>query len=263
MSLTSYLRAAVRRPSLLATGLAQAAVLALIFTARPYAAAFAGLFGIAWLAFLIAMADVRMIRARTQRDTATGRIAELEAEVVEANTDPVTGLPVRRVAEQHLAARAGVELTVAVVDVDGMHDINNSHDHQFGDAYLAGVADRLLAVTIDGDVAARLGGDEFVLISARAPQQLADALAAAVREPVTIDGTPVPLRLSIGICRATGGDVRGGLGRADRAMYTAKRHRSGIAHYDPDRDGVPQQPGVRPAIRHRDRRTARPTTDNS
>jgi hypothetical protein len=39
-------------------------------------------------------------------------------------------------------------------------------------------------------------------------------------------------------------------------MYTAKRRGSGIEHYDPARDGVPQPPGVRPALRPRDRRGA-------
>ncbi|MEU1811065.1 GGDEF domain-containing protein [Micromonospora aurantiaca (nom. illeg.)] len=259
----TYLRAVVRRPSLLAPGVAHATILALIVTGRPYAAAFAGLFGIAWLALLIAMADDRTTRARAERDTATGRIADLEAALAEANTDPVTGLPVRRLAEQHLAAATGMQLTVAVIDVDGMHEINNSHDHQVGDAYLAGVADRLLAVATHGDIAARLGGDEFVLITTRDPQHLAHVLAAAVREPVTINDTPFPLQLSIGICRTFGGDVHGGLGRADRAMYTAKRRRSGIEHYDPEHDGTPQQPGVRPAVRHRHRAARWPSTDNS
>ncbi|MDG4795400.1 GGDEF domain-containing protein [Micromonospora sp. WMMD1082] len=259
----TYLRAVVRRPSLLALGAAHATVLALIVTARPYAAAIAGLFGTALLALLIARADGRTTRARAERDTATGRIADLEADLVEANTDPVTGLPVRRLAEQHLAASTGMQLTVAVIDVDGMHEINNSHDHQVGDAYLAGVADRLLGVATDGDIAARLGGDEFVLITARAPQHLAAVLADAVREPVTINGARLPLQLSIGICRTAGGDVHGGLGRADRAMYAAKRRRSGIEHYDPERDGAPQQPGVRPAVRRRDGPATRPSTDNS
>jgi len=46
-------------------------------------------------------------------------------------------------------------------------------------------------------------------------------------------------------------------------MFTAKRRRSGIEHYDPSRDGVPQPRGVRPAIRPRDRRGARTTTSDA
>ncbi len=254
MSITSFLQAVKRRPSILAPILAQGCVLVLVFTDRPFAAAFVAMFGIAWLAVLIAMADDRVIRVRAERDTATARVADLEAELDEATTDPVTGLPVRRLAERHLADAVGVELSIAVADVDDMHGLNNGHDHQFGDAYLAALAERLDALAVDGDLVARLGGDEFVVITTRAPLALAHAITAAMRQPVTIHGTRVPVRLSVGICHLPGGDAHTGLGRADLAMYTAKRRGSGIEHYDPARDGVPQPPGVRPAVRPRDRR---------
>jgi len=206
------------------------------------------------------MAGDRVIRVHAQRDTANRRIAELETELAEANTDPVTGLPVRRLAERHLTAAVGVALTVAVADVDDMHAINNGHDHQFGDAYLAAIAERLDGLAADGDLVARLGGDEFVVITTRSPLALAHALTAATRRPVAINGGEVPVRLSVGICHLDGGDAHTGLGRADLAMYTAKRRRSDIEHYDPARDGVPQPPGVRPAVRPRDRRgTTSPT----
>jgi diguanylate cyclase (GGDEF)-like protein len=250
----SYLHAIKRRPSVLAPIVAQGWVLLLLFADRPFAAAIVACFGIAGLAVLLAMADDRCNRIRAERNTATARVAGLQASLDEANTDPVTGLPVRRLAERHLADAVGVELSVAVADVDDMHGINNGHDHQFGDAYLAGVAERLDALAADGDLVARLGGDEFVVITTRAPLALAHAITAAMRHPVTIHGTQVPVRLSVGTCRLAGGDPNTGLGRADLAMYTAKRRGSGIEHYDPARDGVPQPLGVRPALRPRDRR---------
>ncbi len=263
MSITSFLHAVKRRPSITAPILAQGRVLVLAFTDRPFPAAFVALFGIAWLAILIAIAGDRVIHVRAERDTANQRIVELETELAEANTDPVTGLPVRRLAERHLAAAVGVMLAVAVADVDDMHGINNGHDHQFGDDYLAAIADRLDGLTEDGDMVARLGGDEFVIITTRAPLALAHALTAATRRPLTIRSNEVPVRLSIGICHLDGGDAHTGLGRADLAMYTAKRRRSGIEHYDPARDGVPQPPGVRPAVRHRDRRSTTSATGGS
>jgi len=263
VSITSFLHAVKRRPSIAAPILAQGCVLVLVFTNRPYAAAFVALFGIAWLAILIAMAGDRVIRVRAELDTANRRIAELETELAEANTDPVTGLPVRRLAERHLAAAVGVKLAVAVADVDDMHGLNNGHDHQFGDAYLAAIADRLDGLAEDGDMVARLGGDEFVIITTRSPLVLAHALTAAMRRPITIHGSEVPVRLSVGMCHLDGGDAHTGLGRADLAMYTAKRRRSGIEHYDPARDGVPQPRGVRPAVRHRDRRSTTTATGGS
>jgi diguanylate cyclase (GGDEF)-like protein len=263
VSITALLRAVKRRPSIAAAILAQGCVLLLAFADRPFTAAFVAVVGTAWLATLIALAGGRGACVRAERDAANLRIADLQAELAEANTDLVTGLPVRRIAERHLAATAGVEVSVAIADVDDMHGINNGHDHQFGDDYLAAIADRLDGLIEDGDMVARLGGDEFVIITTRGPQVLAHALTAAVRRPITIRGIDVPARLSIGICRLAGGDAHTGLGRADLAMYTAKRRHSGIEHYDPARDGVPQPRGVRPAVRHRDRRSTTAATGGS
>jgi diguanylate cyclase (GGDEF)-like protein len=255
MSCPSLRRATTRRRAVLAPIAAEGGAILLLCTGHPFAAAIVACLGVTVLAFLLALADDRQTTLQAERDTATARIAQLETDLAEAHTDPVTGLPVRRLAERHLTHAVGVELTVAVADVDDMHGINNGHDHQFGDEYLAGIARRLQQVAGDGDVLARLGGDEFVIITTRTPDALTRALAAVIREPISINGTDVPVRLSVGICRLFGGDAHLGLGRADRAMFTAKRRRSGIEHYDPARDGQPQPPGVRPAVRPRDRRT--------
>lgn len=252
--MSSPLTAITRIRLLIAPLIIQGWAVLYILTDHPLTAAVIASCGIGWMAALLAMADDRIHRARIERDTARERVGELEAELANAYTDPVTGLPVRRLAEQHLTNAAGVPLTVAVADIDEMHEINNDHGHQFGDDYLAGIAARLDQITADGDMLARLGGDEFVLVTTRPPTLVAQALAAATREPITVHGTQITVRLSAGLCRTAGGDAHLGLGCADLAMFTAKRSRSGIEHYDPSRDGVPQPRGVRPAIRPRDRR---------
>ena len=173
----------------------------------------------------------------------------------------MTGLAVRRTAEQHLADAAGTDVTVAVVDVDGMHDINTAHTHDGGDRYLAALAGRLVRAAAPGDLVARLGGDEFVVVTSRDPVELADALTAALVRPVTVGTTTCPLRVSVGVCRTRGGDPHTALGRADRAMYAAKRSGGGIAHHDPARDGEPLAAGVRPAARPRDRHIGKYPTD--
>jgi diguanylate cyclase (GGDEF)-like protein len=263
MSCPSFLQAITRHRIVFAPIVAQGAAILVLCAGHPIAAAAVACLGITVLAFLLAAADDRETKLRAERDNATARITQLEAELAEAYTDPVTGLPVRRLAERHLTNAIGVQLTVAVTDVDDMHDINNSRDHQFGDEYLAGIAQRLQQAAGDGDVLARLGGDEFVIITTRTPLALAHALADVMRQPITINGTDMPVQLSVGICRLFGGDAHLGLGRADRAMYTAKRRRSGIEHYDPARDGQPQPPGVRPAVRHRNRHTGTSRGDHT
>jgi diguanylate cyclase (GGDEF)-like protein len=223
--------------------------------------------GAAWLAALaLALAIAQLLGTepatvnsarglRADLDQATARLRELTAELEQAYTDPVTGLATRREVEMHLtgAAANGRQLTVVLTDVDDLHEVNNRHGHDFGDAYLAAIAGRLAGTARPGDLVGRFGGDEFVLFTDRLPEVVAGALAAALRGSVMVDGTLVPVRVSVGVCRC-GGDAHAALGRADLAMFTAKRRRSGIEVYDPERDGIPQPRGARPAVRHRDRR---------
>ncbi|MET7396314.1 GGDEF domain-containing protein [Dactylosporangium sp. NPDC005572] len=238
------------------TALLLAIVPSLLLTGR---AALAGVIAIAGLA----LQTILLARSSDRAARAEQRIAELEADLAVANVDPVTGLAVRRVAEQHIFDAAGTDVTVALIDVDGMHDINTVHTHDGGDRYLAQLADRLVRAAESGDLVARLGGDEFVVVTERDPQVLAWSLTAAVAPPVTIGTVSLPMRVSIGVCRTLGGDPHTAFGRADRAMYTAKGLGSGIEHYDPVRDGKPLSHDVRPLVRQRDRRGVRRIAGNT
>ncbi|GAA0403860.1 hypothetical protein GCM10009541_53790 [Micromonospora gifhornensis] len=243
--------AVLRWNSIAVTALFSSVLLFLFFTDRAASPGVLATTGVVVYSLLLASYHRCLVHAGY-------RICALETDLAVAHTDPVTGLAVRRIAEQHLIDAAGREVTVAVIDVDGMHDINTAHTHDGGDRYLASLAERLVAAGEPGDLVARLGGDEFVVVTSRDPGSLAGSLVAVLAAPVTIGSTTRSLGVSIGICRTLGGDPRVALGRADRAMYTAKRTGSGVAHYDPARDGAPPPSGVRPAVRHRDRRPARP-----
>ncbi|MEH1166435.1 GGDEF domain-containing protein [Micromonospora sp. CPCC 205539] len=238
------------------TALIPSVVLSLLLTGHAVVAGWLAAWGMAVQAILLAVQGDRAVGA-------VYRIAELEADLAVAYRDPVTGLAVRRVAERHIVNNAGSDLTVALIDVDGMHDINTAYTHDGGDRYLAELADRLIHAAEPGDLVARLGGDEFLVVTRRDPQALAGSLTAALAPPVTIGGSTTPMRVSIGICRTPGGDPHVALGQADRAMYTAKRSGTGIERYDPVRDDTPPSPGVRPTARHRDLRAARHGTANS
>jgi diguanylate cyclase (GGDEF)-like protein len=180
-------------------------------------------FQLAWIAVLAAR------RERT-----------LQAVVAEANTDPVTGLPTRRLLYRHLATRsAETQVTVAYVDVNGLKAVNDAFGHQVGDGLLAVVAQRLRVACAPGDVLVHLGGDEYAIATERDQYQLACSLAR-VNGDTMIGDVAVAVQVSIGTCRVHGGDPQLALGSADAAMYTAKRRRSGIEHYDPTRDGPPR-----------------------
>ena len=137
------------------------------------------------------------------------QIGELQQRLAVALTDPVTGLPVRRVAEDAIvAAGPNTLLTVALADIDGLHDINHGPGgHATGDHYLTETGRRLRQAATRGDLVARLGGDEFVLITGRTPRQLASALTAAFADPVTGLARPAIVgkmaQKFIGCCRAS------------------------------------------------------------
>jgi diguanylate cyclase (GGDEF)-like protein len=180
------------------------------------------------------------------------------AAVAEARRDPLTGLPNRAPADEALARATHnhAPMTVALIDVDGLHALNASLGHAAGDQYLTAVADRLSTAVPPGGLLARQGGDEFTLLAPEAaPAALATAIGTALPGPATIAGRRLQSRASVGVA-ATGGpdgrDAHHARACADAAMYSAKA--AGGNHvliYHPERDGVPDPDGTRPLRRRR------------
>jgi diguanylate cyclase (GGDEF)-like protein len=83
--------------------------------------------------------------------------------------DTLTGLTDRSAAEEwldRLCQRADLRdeaLSVALIDIDAMSVINDSHGFAVGDLVLRRLADLLRDATGARDIAARFGGDEFLL----------------------------------------------------------------------------------------------------
>ncbi|MEU8657146.1 diguanylate cyclase domain-containing protein [Actinoplanes philippinensis] len=128
--------------------------------------------------------------------------------------------------------RAGAErasaVHVALLDLDGFKQVNDTFGHEAGDLLLTRVAEVLTAAIRPGDTAARLGGDEFVLVLPGTTEAeaaaVADRVLAGLDGPVIVEGRPLRVRASIGIAGGTAGDVPADLlRRADTAMYAAKR----------------------------------------
>ena len=171
-----------------------------------------------------------------------------------ASHDALTGLADRPLLAEHITRalarrrRDGGTLAVAFVDLDDFKRINDSLGHAAGDAVLRAAAARLEGCIRGGDSAARLGGDEFAVLldgvgGAEDAMSAAQRILAALGAPLTLEGRERRLSASIGI--ALGGpDVDGPdelLGRADAAMYSAKRDGKGrlaLFEADVDRLGV-------------------------
>jgi len=99
------------------------------------------------------------------------RNAVLFAELQEtAARDKLTGLYNRRLFEEQFEAavarslRSREDLTLLVVDLDGLKRINDVAGHVAGDNALRTLSDSLRATIRSTDVACRIGGDEFAIV---------------------------------------------------------------------------------------------------
>ncbi len=154
-----------------------------------------------------------------------------------ASTDLLTGLPNRQAFEGLLprevarANRDGTPLCLAVVDIDGFKEINDSHGHQVGDEILAELPVHWQRALRDGDLLARVGGDEFVVLLPDCRLEDAAAVLARMSEA----GSP---GCSVGVaCLGEGEPGEGLLYRADQALYRAKR--SGLGQVVADGPDLP------------------------
>jgi diguanylate cyclase (GGDEF)-like protein len=159
--------------------------------------------------------------------------------------DALTGLPNRtllhRRAERDL--RGDDPAAMLLIDLDRFKEVNDTLGHDYGDALLVEVAERLGAALRRGDTLARFGGDEFAVLVAGAPDraaviELAGRLQEALRRPFALRGVAVELEASIGVALYPEHGTTAGrlLQRADVAMYEAKRGGHGIVTYTAERD---------------------------
>ena len=153
---------------------------------------------------------------------------------VQAATDSLTGVHNRpAILEAVRRALQGAEnVAVVFVDLDRFKPVNDRFGHDVGDRLLAEIGHALGATVRSGDVVGRIGGDEFLVVcpdvgSPAAGLELARRLAASIGACGCDLG--VRLSASMGVAWAPAGSVTAeeAVGRADAAMYAAKRTRTG------------------------------------
>jgi diguanylate cyclase (GGDEF)-like protein/PAS domain S-box-containing protein len=149
--------------------------------------------------------------------------------------DQLTGLANRTLLSDRLPAalrhcdRAGDDVALLFIDLDGFKPINDAHGHDAGDAVLEAIGQRLQKVLRGTDTAARIGGDEFVVLAegvhgCEDAALIAEKVLEGINQPIQWHGKPLSVGASIGIAlyplHAQDADTL--LTAADNAMYQAK-----------------------------------------
>ena len=167
----------------------------------------------------------------SSRKAAEEKIAYLSSK------DVITGLPNRAqatlqagLALQH-AKLTNDHVALVVIDVDNFKTLNDSLGHSAGDQLLREVGARLRAAAGERTVIGRLSGDEFMAVlpgvhSTTEAAHVVRELTAQIGRPVVLGGVPVNVSVSAGIAMfpADGTDFDTLFGRADAAMFAAKRN---------------------------------------
>jgi len=160
------------------------------------------------------------------------KVESLTAEVYKlAALDQLTGLYNRRSGEQRLvqemsrAHRHGRPLTILLLDLDALKQINDTHGHAAGDLVLKSFAERLQRAIRGSDLAVRLGGDEFmVLLPECRSEEVRHVLARVEGLEVEYSGERIPCQFSRGWTDYNPGESQQELlKRADDALYANKR----------------------------------------
>jgi diguanylate cyclase (GGDEF)-like protein len=191
---------------------------------------------------MTAAAVLRIIQALRTAQSSEARL------VYQANHDSLTGLPNRRMMEQHLSQLLektpvdDTHVALLYLDLDRFKQINDTLGHSHGDELLIEVAQRLRANVRPADLVTRIGGDEFMIIlgdvvSISRAVDLANRLRSCLTTPFVVHGMTFYVSASIGLAFASGDDPAATaevlIRDADTAMYQAKdAGRDAIAVFD-------------------------------
>ena len=165
-----------------------------------------------------------------------------------ALSDPLTGLPNRRQADETLrrmasfASRSRASLAALMIDIDHFKQLNDRHGHESGDNALALVAHTISSTIRESDFAARFGGEEFLVLLPDTGRGAALLVAEKLRaeigrvELAGIAGISASLGVAVMPTDATTPEVL--LRNADRALYVAKESgRNRVRSFSPEPSG--------------------------
>ncbi|MFC4639638.1 GGDEF domain-containing protein [Deinococcus hohokamensis] len=159
--------------------------------------------------------------------------AQDHARLRAARLDALTGVYGRGAIEEELrrtmatARQANTPVSIVVTDIDHFKGVNDRYGHNTGDDVLRAVAKCLRRnVGGMGGLVGRWGGEEFVVLLPGVSRTDALALAERLRREVCaapMGGLPITASFGVAAYRGSNDSPEQMFGRADLAMYQAKR----------------------------------------
>jgi diguanylate cyclase (GGDEF)-like protein len=156
---------------------------------------------------------------------------EFEEQGNASRHDALTGLPNRRDFDGRLASEAararrhGDEMTICLMDLDGLRLVNDTFGRESGDAVLVSVARHLEALRGE-DGAFRFGGDEFALVLIGTDEDGAMIVAERIADAVRADPAALGTTISWGVASLDGRDPVATMELAAEALHEAKAARA-------------------------------------
>jgi diguanylate cyclase (GGDEF)-like protein len=151
--------------------------------------------------------------------------------------DALTGLYNRSYFEEYAprqlarAVREKRPLSLVMIDVDRLKEVNDRHGHRAGDELLRFVGQTLAQCVRAADAGCRYGGDEFVVVLSTASSEAAEAFCARVLEALAAAGrsrqprpawAPASVSMGVATCPGDGTTVEELVTSADARLYRAK-----------------------------------------
>jgi len=192
-------------------------------------------------------AHSRSYLTQLERDAAFHALREMQKQLEESNRklqllsslDGLTGLSNRRHFDEELekewrrAQRAGIPLSLILIDIDHFKLYNDTYGHLAGDECLQKVAHSMSKnIVRPGDLLARYGGEEFVIILPDTDAKGAEVVAEHLRTDIvehklehSASTTSDSVTISLGIAQANFDSMKATedlIGLADKGLYEAK-----------------------------------------
>jgi diguanylate cyclase (GGDEF)-like protein len=187
-----------------------------------------------------ALGNSLAVMAASLRRLAAERERQLAQTSEEANTDALTLLPNRRALMRDLEARVaeatdGRPLVLALFDLDGFKQYNDTFGHSAGDALLVRLGDRLQRALGGAATGYRMGGDEFCVL-ALSEGNAGAAIASRAASALSEKGEAFTIGCSYGLTSlpVEAATAEEALRMADKRMYEVKAGRTSASRQSTD-----------------------------